>query len=361
MALNTNWMQNVAYAAQIDRQLIEALVATEGVVSPLSFQVVPQSPAALTVKIKTGSAFVKGDDSVDQGMYCVKNTADITSDSFNLPAGGYKRIDSICLCVKDPDASGPAGNTAAIVRIQGTAVLNASVASPPALPSTHIRLANIEINSATSSITTSNITDQRTLCGGIDHVGTIQQWAGGSTLLPTGWLVCDGSNVSRSTYPELFALLGTTYGSGDGSTTFGIPDLRGRTPVGVGTGNYSGTQTARVLGAKGGRESVVITDAEMPSHSHAMNHNHGTITTSASGSHTHSAADGQFVNFGTNSNAGLSVSTGGSRQNETGYAGNHTHSLTIPSFTGATGLIGGGGAHENMAPFIALNFIIRAA
>jgi len=94
-------------------------------------------------------------------------------------------------------------------------------------------------------------------------VGTILAY-GGATI-PSGWLDCDGSAISRSTYAALFTALGTTWGAGDGSTTFNLPDLRGRTAIGAGTG--SGL-SARTLGATGGAETHTLTVAEMPSHSH---------------------------------------------------------------------------------------------
>lgn len=65
-----------------------------------------------------------------------------------------------------------------------------------------------------------------------NFLGFIQAYAGSSA--PTGWLVCDGSAVSRTTYSALFALIGTTYGAGNGSTTFNVPDLRARMPIGIG-------------------------------------------------------------------------------------------------------------------------------
>lgn len=100
---------------------------------------------------------------------------------------------------------------------------------------------------------------------------------------PTGWLFCDGSAVSRTTYAALFTAIGTTYGVGNGSTTFNLPDLRGRIPMGAGTGNQSGASgtgvitggtalTARNLGAWGGEETHLLTGAEsgLPSHAHAI-------------------------------------------------------------------------------------------
>ena len=83
-------------------------------------------------------------------------------------------------------------------------------------------------------------------------VGAVILWVAGGTP-PAGWLEADGSAISRTTYAELFALIGTTYGTGDGSTTFNLPDARGRTAIGAGQG--SGL-TNRALAAKGGEEGA---------------------------------------------------------------------------------------------------------
>ena len=89
-------------------------------------------------------------------------------------------------------------------------------------------------------------------------IGTIIDYAG--STLPDGYLECDGSAVSRTTYASLFAAIGTTWGTGDGSTTFNLPDLRGRTAIGAGTGTAGGA-TAHSLGSKGG-------DERLQSHTH---------------------------------------------------------------------------------------------
>lgn len=89
--------------------------------------------------------------------------------------------------------------------------------------------------------------------------GTIR--ISGATSPETGWLLCNGAAVSRTTYSALFAKLGTAFGVGDGSTTFNLPDLTGRAPVGSGTG--SGL-SAKTLGAKIGTEP-----SNMPSHQHS--------------------------------------------------------------------------------------------
>lgn len=104
--------------------------------------------------------------------------------------------------------------------------------------------------------------------------GTVMHFAGPTA--PAGWTECDGSAVSRTTFATLFAAIGTTWGSGDGSTTFNVPDLRRRTMVGRG-GSASGT-LSNTLGSTGGEENHVLTVGELASHTHTVTdpgHNHG--------------------------------------------------------------------------------------
>lgn len=95
-------------------------------------------------------------------------------------------------------------------------------------------------------------------------VGEIRMFAG--DYAPEGWALCNGQLLSVSQYQTLFALLGTTYG-GDGSSTFALPDMRGRLPVHFGQGTGL---TPRTLGASGGSETVALSTAQMPSHGHTM-------------------------------------------------------------------------------------------
>lgn len=102
------------------------------------------------------------------------------------------------------------------------------------------------------------------------YVGEIRLFAG--SYAPVDWHLCDGSLLSVQTYQALFALLGTTYG-GDGRTNFGIPDLRGRLPIGLGNAvgdpNQGGT-SAYVLGQTGGATTVTLTEAQIPGHNHSL-------------------------------------------------------------------------------------------
>jgi microcystin-dependent protein len=151
-------------------------------------------------------------------------------------------------------------------------------------------------------------------------------YAGSSA--PSGWLLCDGSAISRTTYVDLFAVISTAFGSGDGSTTFNIPDLRGRTVAGK--DNMGGTAANRItaagsgitgttLGAAGGAETHTLTTAQIPSHTHNVTGN-----TTASGT--------SKVSFAS-TNASLS--------------------------TQATSSTGGDGAHNNTQPTMILNYIIK--
>lgn len=95
---------------------------------------------------------------------------------------------------------------------------------------------------------------------GIIPIGV--QWPYGGATPPAGWLLCDGAAVSRTTYAALFAVLGTSYGAGDGATTFNLPNKSGRSSMGSGTG--SGL-TARTRGTRFGTESEI---APVQAHSH---------------------------------------------------------------------------------------------
>lgn len=162
----------------------------------------------------------------------------------------------------------------------------------------------------------------------------------GGAAAPDGWLLCDGAAVSRSTYAALFAVLGTTYGPGDGSTTFNVPDLRGRTAVGAGAGPGL---TTRTRGQMFGAETL-------PAHTHGA----GTLATSAAGGHDHLYRSG----VGSNSH-GVAAGTGNGapwdpvHSRQTNPVADHTH--TITGSTGSTGT----GSHGVMQPSTVVNYIIK--
>lgn len=99
-------------------------------------------------------------------------------------------------------------------------------------------------------------------------IGTVMMFAGNTA--PSGFKICDGSAISRSTYSSLFNIIGTSFGSGDGSTTFNLPNLKGKIPVGL----DSEDTDFEILGKTGGEKEHTLTVNEIPSHNHEMYNSH---------------------------------------------------------------------------------------
>lgn len=145
-------------------------------------------------------------------------------------------------------------------------------------------------------------------------VGSIFPYAGSSA--PIGFLFCDGSAVSRTTYSGLFAITSTTYGVGNGSTTFNVPDLRGGIPVGRNALDANFTS----LGQTGGEATHTLTVNELAVHSH----NYSVLDVSSAG-------------FGSDGSYGFQIITQ----------------------TDTSGSAGGGAAHNNLQPYLVINYIIK--
>jgi microcystin-dependent protein len=195
-------------------------------------------------------------------------------------------------------------------------------------------------------------------------VGSVVPYAG--TSVPANWWACDGQLLSRTSYAALFAVIGTAWGAGDGLTTFGIPDLRGRTLLGLDIG-ATRTPGATTIGAAAGVSSVALTTAQLPSHTHAVDP--AIATTSAAGDHRHMVSDKVVLQKAQTGYPDEDIFGNGYNQTPayafpaddpdryTSVAPAHTHTIDIPAT--ATTATGSGGTHDNMPPFATIRWIIR--
>lgn len=170
-----------------------------------------------------------------------------------------------------------------------------------------------------------------------------------STTAPSGYLLCDGSVLLVADYPKLAALLGSTYG-GNGTTTFGLPDFRGRTGVGVGTGTAS-TATAHTLGQKAGAETVTLGTTHIPAHTHGSESLKGSFRIRKWGTGTEVSSASGIVDIADHASATAypNQSTGSDAQKYHVVSIDATHTHTS---------VGGGNAHNNMQPYLGINYII---
>ena len=196
----------------------------------------------------------------------------------------------------------------------------------------------------------------------VNPIGTIICFAG--QIVPPGWILCDGSEISKSEYSKLFSVIGNTYGTPANSSNFILPNLQQRTPLGKSNSNN--------LGDNGGNSSITLSTNQLPSHSH-------TGTTSAAGSHSHTATDaghnhsyndayfaenrgGRTNVYGTASSSDYDndyIYRTPTPTTSTGYAnisvsnnGEHTHTFT-------TELTGNNSSINIMNPYLVLNYLIK--
>jgi microcystin-dependent protein len=160
---------------------------------------------------------------------------------------------------------------------------------------------------------------------GTPYVGEIRMFAG--NFAPVGWAFCQGQTLAISENDVLFNLIGTTYG-GDGQTTFNLPDLQSRVPIHMGTGGGS----SFVIGESGGVETVTLTTSQIPAHSHPPLCNNG---------------NGQPGSPSGNDWAVLNTNPP--------YANVAPTNNMAPTAIGSSG---GSQPHDNMVPFLCINFII---
>lgn len=168
----------------------------------------------------------------------------------------------------------------------------------------------------------------------IHPIGSIIMHA--ANVIPDEWLICDGQAYSRTTYAELFAMIGTDYGAGDGTTTFNIPDLRDLSPMGAGGSVVVNPGTVQ------GALTVALTTAQLPAHNHGI----------TDPGHTHRVPKPTAT-----VDAAVNVATNLARTDNTATP----HIITNSNTTGITVLnTGGGNAHDNLHPVMGLTFLIFA-
>lgn len=204
--------------------------------------------------------------------------------------------------------------------------------------------------------------------------GMVSPYAGASA--PTGWLLCDGAAVSRTTYASLYSVVGDTYGAGDGTTTFNVPNLKGRVIVGI-DGADSDFNTR---GETGGWKATQAHTHDLSSHTHGDDHVHGVYN---AGDHAHNIKaawtsstthDHAQSPYGTDRLSEAPDRSGAASNNATDNAGTHAHSLNFKSEAGYGASTGGpsnnssgsfgtgalvGATNGNLQPYMALHYIIK--
>lgn len=197
-----------------------------------------------------------------------------------------------------------------------------------------------------------------------EPAGVVITYAGSTA--PEGWLLCDGSAVSRDTYATLFDVIGTTYGVGDGSTTFNVPDLSGRVVIGV-----SGTHA---LASTGGEASHVLLETELPSHTHTIPaHGHSNNIGAKTPEFSHSITQPAFkYNRPNSKNTRADYNTACYYNTNTQSVGLSTN-VAVSAHAAANCTLSGGASastaanmtsdgssmgHNNMQPYLSINYII---
>lgn len=294
----------------------------------------------MSVDVQVGDALVRRSD----GSYAhpVFNDA-VYNQVISAADGSNPRRDIVVIYVDygQTPSTAVGNNTNGVVKIK---VVNGTPAGSPTDPNDAAiqssvgsgnpwsKLARVRVPAGQTSISNSLIDDLRSMARSKMPVGSVVDVAGATA--PLGTLLCYGQAISRSTYSDLFAYLGTLYGSGDGSTTFNLPDLRGR--VVAGKDDMGGSSANRLtkadatngvngdnLGEAGGKESHTLITAEIPSHTHSLG-----------------GGQNQWVRGGTGANP-ASLNQGGS-----------AFRVEVSNPTDATG---GGGTHNNVQPTIIFN------
>ncbi len=269
------------------------------------------SPASKSVDVAVGNGLIGGHFYFNETAVVNKTIADNTS--------GNPRQDMVVL-----QADWPA-QTIRVAVLEGTPGASPVPPTPTQISGTlwEEPLAVIDVANGFPSIADTDIEDWRIVITTGDDPGDLKAYAGDTP--PEGWLLPDGRAVGRVRYADLFAAIGTLHGVGDGSTTFNLPDLRGRSLIALddmgtaeGAANRVTAAEADTVGGSDGEEEHTLIESEIPAHVHDV-----------------------------------TIYTGAEPFNKVGPGG------TTSLGTVATSSYGGDGAHNNMQPYMAVNVLIK--
>jgi microcystin-dependent protein len=312
----------------------------------------------MSVQVAAGVAVIQGDNQIFQGKYLAREQAVTTGLAITAAPGSGARRDLVVLQVRDPNATGPAGDDAVLAVVTGVA---SATPVDPAVPASALVLARVRVAAGTGSITAGLIDDLRVQATGAYNLvannsislamltTSVQEsltptgsvMAFGGSVAPAGWLLCDGTAYPSTTYPALSAVLGSQFNVSGGQVSppagqFRVPLLTARVAVG-----RSASETEfDIVGKTGGQKTVLLTEAQsgLVAHGHTVSTS-GTTDPNNVG-HTH-AQQGTFGTDGQNLDHYHSGTTAA--------AGGHSH--TIDAASGGTGTHG----HSSLADAAAGN------
>ena len=228
----------------------------------------------------------------------------------------------------------PTGNDYFMATIQSIVNSNREIVKCTGRSGDVLTIVRAQEGTTASAFAANSVIELRVTAGemtAINPVGSLMMWP--TATPPTDWLICNGTAISRTGYPSLYAVIGTTFGIGDGSTTFNLPDYRNRMAIGSGT-------TSALAGTGGSNDAIVVS------------HTHTGTTNGQSADHSHTTAFGGFLTPGGGSGSYVGGGSGSSLTNTNGVSNDHNHSFTTASS-------GSSGTNANLPPYLGINFIIK--
>lgn len=348
----SQWAQLFAQKVDIEGGIADNLTVT-GTLTLAGFQTAPLTGASPPLKLSGGTMSL----AYDPTLFQLSGSGALT-----LEASAVTNAYLATMAANTIKGSVGGGNPSDLTATQVTAMLNVFTALLQGLvPASGGGTSNfLRADGSWAAPTSTSI-----------PTGTVAAFA--VSTPPSGWLNCDGSAVSRSTYATLFGVVGTTYGAGNGTTTFNLPDGRGRTMFGWDSGNATGRLTGSPTGGisassianVGGEQGhTLTTPGELPAHSHGV----------TDPTHTHTVVDGGHIHttqtpvnntgsFGTGANP-PSASASGVVANTFALAGGASNATTgIGLGNASTGITtqntGSGGAHNTVPPGLVISWIIK--